>query len=71
MFNTNLPAGYYIMFFILDDNPDGIFDMTWHDYVVVGVSPEALESRTNDLPDFEAIFQKKMRELMGQRKTED
>ena len=64
VFNTNLPVGYYLFFFILDDSPDGIFDMTWYDYVVVGVYSEALGRQTKNLADFDAIFQKKIKELM-------
>ena len=36
-----LPIGTYIFYFILDDNPNGIFDgMAWYDYIVVNVEPE-------------------------------
>ena len=36
-----LPTGIWIFYFIIDDNPDRIFDrITWYDYVVVVSSPE-------------------------------
>lgn len=66
LLDSLLPVGYYLFFFVLDDNPDGIFELTWHDYVVVGVHSEIPGLQTKELPDFEAIFHEKMRELMGQ-----
>lgn len=35
LFDMPLPAGEHIFAFVLDDNPDGVFDMTWHDSVMV------------------------------------
>jgi N-acetylneuraminic acid mutarotase len=61
-----LPPGYWFFFFILDDNPNGILDtMTWHDYVVVGVSGGTTMRIEEDLPDFDVIFEEKMKELMN------
>jgi hypothetical protein len=64
LLNMSLPVGYYTFFFVLDDNPNGVFDdMTWYDYVVVGVSAETLMPIKENLPDFDDIFKKKMNEL--------
>jgi hypothetical protein len=65
LFEIPLPAGLWVFYFVLDDNPNGIFDrLTWYDYVVVAVSSEGLEFQTEALPDFEAFFQEKIRRLM-------
>jgi hypothetical protein len=67
LLNMPLPVGFYTPFFVLDDNPNGTFDeMTWYDYVVVGVSSGALEHQIDNLPDLEDIFHETMKELMGQ-----
>lgn len=65
LLNRTLPSGYYMFFFILDDNPDGLLNMTWHDYVVAGVSSQTMNLQTDSLPDFEAIFREKIGELMS------
>lgn len=57
-----LPVGIYTFFFALDDTPDGVFDLTWYDYVNMICQREA--AWTEALPDFEALFQEKMKELM-------
>jgi outer membrane protein assembly factor BamB len=62
LLNRPLPVGIYTFFFALDDTPDGVFDLTWYDYVDVICQPEA--AWTEALPDFEALFQEKMKELM-------
>ena len=37
---TVLPIGFYVCFFVVDDNPDGTLDaLTWYDFVVVAVVP--------------------------------
>ena len=60
-----LPIGMWIFYFILDDNPNYIFDsMAWYDYVVVIVEPEASYHQMEGLPDFESLFQEKVKELM-------
>lgn len=57
LLNRPLPVGIYTFFFTLDDTPNGIYDLTWYDYVNVicqgGGSPAAT------FPDFEAIFQER------------
>jgi len=61
-----LSPGLWFFFFVLDDKPDRIIGLTWYDYVAVAVSSaETLEPQTEEPPDYEAIFQEKMRELMG------
>ncbi len=35
LLTTQLPEGIYTFFYILDDNPNGILDATWYDYVNV------------------------------------
>ncbi len=35
LLTTNLPQGIYTLFFVIDDNPDGKFEVTWYDYVNV------------------------------------
>ena len=62
LLNRPLPVGIYTFFFALDGTPDGVFDLTWYDYVNVICQPEAVW--TEALPDFEALFQEKMKELM-------
>jgi len=60
-----LPGGIYTFFFVLDENPNGIFDsMALYDYVVVIVEHEALEPQMEALPDFDSLFQEKIKELM-------
>ena len=67
LLDRTLPVGIYTFFFVLDNNPNGIFDnMTWHDYVVVIVSSVALGDQMQTLPDFEALFQEKVKELMSE-----
>lgn len=51
-------------FFVLDDTPDGIFGVTWYDYVNVICQLEGLDMEV--LPDFEAIFKEKMKDLIDQ-----
>lgn len=63
LLKKTLPSGYNMFFFILDNNPDGILDMTWHDYVVVGVSSGVLGLQTEELPDFNAMFRERMNEF--------
>ena len=50
-------------FFVLDDTLDGIFGVTWYEYVNVICQLEGLDMEA--LPDFEAIFKEKMKDLMG------
>ena len=65
LLETPLPVGIYTFFFILDNNPNGLFDeMTWYDYVVVIVSSGALGHDMQTSPDFDALFQNKIKELM-------
>ena len=55
----------WLFYFILDDDPNRIFNsMAWYDYVVVIVSPEALEPQMEALPNFDSLFQDKIKELM-------
>lgn len=57
-----LPVGIYTFFFVLDDTPDRIFGITWYDYVNVICQPEA--AQMDALPDFEALFQERIEELI-------
>jgi hypothetical protein len=54
LLNIKLPVGIYTFCFILDDTPDRVFDMTWHDYVNVICQGEAT---IEVIPDFDSIFQ--------------
>jgi hypothetical protein len=57
-----LPVGFYIFFFILDANLNGILDeISWYDYVVVIVSSADLYHDMEALPDFKALFQEKIK----------
>ena len=58
-----LEEGLYTYFFILDDNPDGVFDITWLDHVVVISSDTAVSQK--DLPsNFEVNLRKKLEKLL-------
>ncbi len=60
------PPGYWFFYFILDVNPNGIMDtMTWFDLAVVVVSGGTTMGIEEDLPDFDVIFEEKMKELMN------
>ena len=60
------PTGYWFFYFILDGNPNGIMDtMTWFDLAVVVVSGGTTMNIEEDLPDFDVIFEEKMKELMN------
>lgn len=50
-----LPVGVYTFFFILDDTPDGTFDITLHDHVNVFCRSAATAVQAP--PDLEGIFQ--------------
>ena len=41
LMNIPLPPGLLFFFFVLDDNPNGVFEISWIDYVVVAVTEEA------------------------------
>lgn len=66
IFNDTLPTGIYTFFFILDENADGIFDMTWFDYVVVTVTAGDLEQQMDELTDFKDLFRERIRKFMKQ-----
>ena len=36
VFDVPLPTGAYAFFFVIDDNPDGLLEFDWFDYVLVG-----------------------------------
>lgn len=55
-----------MFFFILDEKTDGIFDMTWFDYVVVSVTSGDLEQQMDELPDFEDLFKERIKRFMKQ-----
>ena len=52
-----------MFFFVLDDTADGIFGVTWYDYV--NVISKSDSAGIEGLPDFEAIFWEKMMEFKG------
>jgi len=63
------PPGFWFCFFILDDNPNGILDrMTWYDIAVAVVYGGTTMRIEEDLPDFNVIFEEKMKELMNMNK---
>jgi glutamine cyclotransferase len=41
--SRQLPLGIYTYSFVIDDNPDGVFDITWQDYVNVICKSERIE----------------------------
>jgi len=58
LFETGLFPGNWIFCFVIDDQPDGFFGVTWYDYVVVSCGATGAE--TNDSADFEEILEKGM-----------
>ena len=66
LFDIPLPPGWYVFLFNLDDTPDLSFDLMWHDYVVVVCLPAGAEAE--ELPDFDAIIRKNMKEFYGKSK---
>jgi hypothetical protein len=61
LFSGPLPSGVYAYLFVLDDTPDGSYETTWYDKVVV-VSRRAGAS-LEPLPDFDSIFREEMKKL--------
>jgi hypothetical protein len=61
LLDTPLPVGIYTFFFVLDP-PDGKFGVTLYD--LVNVISQAGVAPMDTLPDFKALFQEKIEELM-------
>jgi hypothetical protein len=64
LLNSPLPPGWFIFVFNVEDSPDLSFQLGWYDYVVVLVYPEG-EALLEELPDFDALVQEKMKEYTG------
>ena len=41
LLNSPLPPGVLYFFFVLDDNPNGVFEVSWMDFVLVVVTAGA------------------------------
>jgi hypothetical protein len=63
LLNIPLPVGVYTFFFIIDNSPDGVFDITWGDWVNVFCRSASLQN--DAVYDLDSIFQGAEVELFG------